>query len=371
MKDNREKAYQECLDILPNPCKSILLLSPRVGKTRIGIGYIKKHNLKKILWVTPTVKLRDEDIPGEFVTWKAKSYLSGATIVCYSSLSAVEGEFDVVILDEIQAITEANTLPFFNGKIKAKSILGLTGTMPKHFEKLQLIKKLGLNVEKEITIDDAVQENMVADYKVNVLEVPLDSTTKNVKGGTKAKPFMTTEAAAYAYHSKNVARMMFVNNPQRLQHAILNRLRFVYNSPTKLETAKKLIKYLNGRKLVFAGSIAHAEQLSPHTYHSKTTQDDLNLFLQEKIDLLACVNAGGTGFTYRNVDHFIIVQADSNKSGGFIQKLARSLLLQKDYVASIWVISLQGTQDEQWITNALSELNQDKIEYVNIKNLKL
>ena len=69
--------------------------------------------------------------------------------------------------------------------------------------------------------------------------------------------------------------------------------------------------------------------------------------------------------------HFIIVQADSNKSGGFIQKLARSLLLQKDYTASIWVITLQGSQDEVWVTNALAELDSSKIEYVNIKNLKL
>jgi len=43
MVDNREKAFNECLEILDNPCKSILLLSPRVGKSRIGIGYIKLH----------------------------------------------------------------------------------------------------------------------------------------------------------------------------------------------------------------------------------------------------------------------------------------------------------------------------------------
>lgn len=371
MIDNREKAYQECLDLLQNPCKSILLLSPRIGKSRISVGYIKKHKLKKILWVTPTVKLRDEDIPSEFIKWKAKSYLSGADIICYGSLAAQEGKYDIVILDEIQAITVANTVPFFNGKIKTKSILGLTGTMPKHEEKLTLVKKLGLKIEKEISIDDAVGKKMVADYKVNVLEVPLNSTDKNIKAGSKAKPFMTTEFANYSYLSKNIARMMFVTNKKLLQYAILNRLRFIYNSPTKLSTAKKLLSYLPGRKLVFAGSIAHAEELSKYTYHSKTTQDDLNLFLDEKVDLLACVNAGGTGFTYKNVDHFIIVQADSNKSGGFIQKLARSLLIQKNYVASIWVVSLQGTQDEQWVTNALESLDQSKIEYINIKNLKL
>jgi superfamily II DNA or RNA helicase len=371
MIDNRKELQDECLELLTNPCKSILLLSPRTGKTALAISYIKKHKLKKVLWVTPSVKLRDVDIPDEFVKWKAKTYLSGTTIICYSSLSTVTGDFDLVILDEIQALTPANVEPFFNKSITTKSILGLTGTMPKHEEKLQIIKRLGLSVIKEVTIDEAVEGNMVADYKVNVLEVPLNSLDKNIKAGTKAKPFMTTEYANYAYLSKNVAKMMYHSDKRMLKFAILNRLRFIYNSPTKLETAKKLINYLNCRKLVFTGSIEHAESITKQTYHSKTNQDYLNLFLDEKIDLLACVNAGGTGFTYKNVDHFIIVQADSNKSGNVIQKISRGLLLQPDYVASIWVICLTGTQDENWVKNALESLDQNKIEYINIKNLKL
>ena len=323
------------------------------------------------MWVTPSTKLRDEDIPQEFVQWKAKSFLSKTDIICYSSLSKQEGVYDKIIFDEIQFITENNVQNFFNGKLKTRTILGLTGTMPEHKEKLDLIKKFRLTVLKDISIDDAVNKNVVADYKVKVLEVPLNDVDKNIKGGTKDKPFFTTEKAAYEYHSKNIAKMMFVREKQRLQFAILNRLRFIYKSPTKLETAKHLIKYLKGRTLVFCGSIDHAEELSPYTYHSKTNRDDLNLFLEGKVDLLACVNAGGTGFTYRNVDYFIIVQADSNKSGGFIQKLARSLLMQKDYTAEIWIICLQQTQDEVWVTNALKQLDQNKIEYVNIKNLKI
>lgn len=371
MKDNREIVQKEILDSLKSPPHGIYLLSPRVGKTRLTINIIKKFKLKKILWITPSVKLRDVDIPEEFVKWKAKSYLKEFDVICYSSLAEQKGNYDIVILDEIQHLTENNCSPLLTGDIKYKTIIGLTGTMPKHDEKLLLIKQLKLGILREITIDEAVDGAMVADYKINVLEVPMNATDKNIKGGTKLKPFMTTEFANYSYLSKQVSRMMFVNDKNRLQFAILNRLRFIYRSPTKLETAKKLIEHLDGRKLIFTGSIDHAEEISKYTYHSKTNADDLNLFLDEKIDLLACVNAGGTGFTYRNVDHFIIVQADSNKSGGFIQKLARSLLIQANYIASIWVVSLQGTQDEVWVTNALKELNQSKIEYINIKNLKL
>jgi superfamily II DNA or RNA helicase len=371
MKDRREEIHKEIEDSLKAPPHGIYLLSPRIGKSRLAIQIIKKFNLKSVLWVTPSVELRDVDIPKEFVKWKAKRFVTKTTIICYDSLSVQIGQFDMVILDEIQKLTEANTEPLFNGKIKYKTILGLTGTMPKHDEKLALIRRLKLPILKEITIDEAVEGQMVADYKVNVLEVPLDTINKNIKAGTKAKPFFTTEFANYQYLSKNIARMMYQPDKRMLTFAILKRLRFIYTSPTKLQTAMNLIKHLKGRKLVFAGSIEHAEALSPHTYHSKTNRDDLDLFLQEKLDLLACVNAGGTGFTYTNVDHFVIVQADSNKSGNFIQKLARSLLLQKDYVASIWVICLTGTQDEIWVKSALEQLDQSKIEYINIKNLKI
>jgi len=371
MKDNRKKVQEEILKELKYPVHGILLLSPRIGKTKLGIEIIKHEKPNKVLWITPSTKLRDEDIPREFEEWKAKSYLSKTDIICYSSLSKQEGIYDKIIFDEIQFITENNVGNFFNGKLKTRTVLGLTGTMPEHKEKLDLIKKFRLFVLKDISIDNAVEQNVVSDYKIKILEVPMNDTLKNIKAGTKDKPFFTTEKAAYEYHSKNIAKMMFVKEKQRLQFAILNRLRFIYKSPTKLETAKHLIKYLKGRKLVFTGSIEHAEALSDHTYHSKTNRDHLNLFLDQKIDLLACVNAGGTGFTYKNVDYFIIVQADSNKSGGFIQKLARSLLLQKNYKAEIWIISLQQTQDEVWISNALKQLDQNKIEYVNIKNLKL
>lgn len=49
----------------------------------------------------------------------------------------------------------------------------------------------------------------------------------------------------------------------------------------------------------------------------------------------------------------------------------RSLLKQKDYTANIWILSLQGTQDEKWVENALKTFDSNKIEYINYKSLKL
>lgn len=367
--DNREEAYKECMEILKNITNGILLLSPRIGKSKIAIGYIKKHDFKKILWVTPDRKLRDNDIPLEFSKWKAKKYLKRTNIICYSSLKNITENYDLIILDEIQYITKNNIHNILHGIVNYKSIIGLTGTLPEHEEKLDIIKKLKMPILKKITIDEAVSKNMVADYKIKVVEIPLDSKSKNIVAGSKKKPFKTTEYSNYNYLCNNVRKASYSNNPNLIKWNILKRLRFIYESPSKFEVSKKLLNFLDGRKLIFMGSIESAEKISKHTFHSKTKSDSMNKFLNQEIDTLACVNSGGVGYTYEKVDHFIISQSDSNKSGNFIQKLTRSILIQKDYIGSIWVLCLMGTQDEIWVENALKTLDQSKIEYINVKNL--
>lgn len=96
----REKIIKQILSKAKYNDIGTYLIAPRVGKTRILIEIIKKFKYKKILWVTPNTKLRDEDIPNEFIKWKAKTYLSKTNIVCYSSLKKQSGEYDLIVLDK-------------------------------------------------------------------------------------------------------------------------------------------------------------------------------------------------------------------------------------------------------------------------------
>ena len=98
---SKNQIQKEIVDSLDTPCHGLLNLAPRVGKTKIGIDIIKKEKPKKILWVTPSAKLRDEDIPAEFKQWKALGYLKKTDIICYASLSGHVGKYDKIILDEV------------------------------------------------------------------------------------------------------------------------------------------------------------------------------------------------------------------------------------------------------------------------------
>jgi superfamily II DNA or RNA helicase len=366
----RTRIQDELIDSLPEESHGLLKLSPRSGKTRIAIKIIKNEKPESILWVTPNTKLRDEDIPQEFATWSAKRYLKKSTIICYGSLSAISGHYDKIILDEYQDITPANSEPFFNGQITYNSIIGLSGTHPKHQEKLDIYERLGLRTLADMSIDEAVDKGIVADYNITVVEVDLDDTEKVIEAGNAKKKWLQTEKQQYQYLDQ-AARVAMFQRRKDAQFKILSRMRAVYNSLSKEKAAKWLIDNLDGRKLVFSGSIKQAEKLSPHTYHSKTSNEDLQAFLKQEIDLLACVNAGGVGFTFRGVDVFIITQANSDKKGETTQKLTRSLLKQgEDYKADIYFLCLLGTQDAKWIEKALENFDKSKVTYKRFVNMQ-
>lgn len=358
---------KEIVDSLPIPCHGLLNLAPRVGKTKIAIDIIKKEKPKRILWVTPNTKLRDEDIPAEFIQWKALSYFKKTTIICWASLADHVGEYDMVIMDEYQDITPVNAWPLFSGTIKFKQIIGLSGTHPKHKEKNDIYNKLGLKILTGMSIDEAVERNLIAPYKITVVELRLNGKDKDIMAGGKTKQWLQTEEQRYSYLTRLINAKQYSGEIVP-KFFYLNRMRFIYNLKSKHEFAKKFVKKLEGRTLVFTGSIAQAEDMSEYTYHSKTDDKDLQEFMSKKIDELALVNSGGVGYTFRDVDNLVIVQVNSDGKGDATQKIARSLVLQEGYKANIYILCVVNTVDEDWKDKVLQSFSRENVEHVSYKN---
>lgn len=363
---DRTEIQDSIITKLPIPAHGILEISMRVGKGRITIEQIKREDCKSILWVTPSTTLRDKDVPEEFIKWGGEDYLKVTDIICYGSLHKHKGSYDKIILDELQHITEANSEPFFNGNITYNSILGLTGTMPKIQEKLDLISLLKLKTLHEITIEEAVDLDLVSDFKITMLETKLNATDKYIKGGTKAKPFMTTERATYSYLDKKCKYSFVTKNATLSKIFISKRMHFVYNLPSKVEATKKLLKsFKKGeRTIIFAGSIESSKLIHNFTFNSKTDDTYLKAFKAEEIDTLVLVKSGGTGHTFKNVHNIIITQVDSNKSGLVSQKFGRGLLKNDDgSIVNIYIIYCNDTVDEKWALRAIEDRDNDKIDF--------
>lgn len=367
---NKEKTalQKEIVASLPTNPHGRLLLAPRVGKTKLGIDIIKKNKPKTTLWVTPSAKLANEEIPKEFELWKATRFLPGLTTSTWMSLDNLTGHYTFIILDEEQFATENNMRNLLNGTLTADYIISMTGTATKHDAKKDIYKALNLGILYQMSINEAVDIGMLANYTIKVVEVTM-LTDKTIPAGNKDKPFLNSEAAQYDYLNKMANQAMFQKRKD-MGFRIRARMRAIYDSPAKQKVAEFLMNRLQGRKLIFCSSIEQANGISLFSHHSKTDNVNLERFQSGQIDEIAMVNTGGVGETYKAIDHLMMVQADSDKNGLTSQKLCRTLLAQKDYKATIWLICLLGTQDEKWIASTLESFDKSKIEYIRFVNLQ-
>ena len=118
-----------------NKCKGSLAMATGSGKSKVAllaIEYlVKTLGIKKpkILLAVPTESLRDQNWLDEFKKWKMTRYYKFLDRYCYVSLNKIEGNhYDLIILDELQNITESNSR-FFNQNISDR-VLGLSATPP-------------------------------------------------------------------------------------------------------------------------------------------------------------------------------------------------------------------------------------------------
>lgn len=334
-----------------------LLLAPRTGKTKLVIDLIKRDKPSSVLWVSPSLELVKNGIKQEFTKWNANSFLSSLYTSTYSSLSKVTGRYELIILDEEQHITQNNCKNLLNGSIVFRNICSLTGSPSKNQEKQDIYTRLNLKVLCNLNVNKAVDSGYLADYKIKVVFISMNKE-KNILIKYKAGSFYTSEYDRYKWVTK-----LIESNPPGVKWKILERMRMIKESPSKLDIAKNLLSKLTGRILGFCSNIKQCEQLYKYRYHSKTKTKDLEDFQAGKINRIGMVNAGGTGFTYKNIDHLIITQVDSNKNGSTTQKICRTLLRQSDYKAKVWILCLKGTQDEKWLESTLESFNKDKITY--------
>jgi len=334
-----------------------LQIATGVGKTKIVIDYIKKAEIKSVLWMVPTIKLRDKTIPAEFKKWDAedifKDYIQ---TICYKSINKLhDEEYDLIVMDEGHNITQISSMFFF--KNKWNRILFLSATFPRYGFKYRFMEKLKINLIRTITVDDAVEDNLISAYTIFVINTKLD--TQKVMSGYG---FPTSEQSTYDYYTKKIASYPF----QAPQQLYLQRMRAIYDSKNKVRAAKKVLSTMapSLRVIIFASTIKAAESLCEYTYHSKTDDHHYALFNEKKINRLAVVDAINEGDNLVDIDVVVIVQANSNDRK-YIQRQGRGLRWRSDHLATIYIIQAINTVDVDWVNKSLSSISADNIFHLN------
>jgi len=339
------------------------------------------------LVAVPTEQLRDVDWPAEVKKWYGDAgeemWIACVTAVCYISLHKYRGGYyNLVILDEGHHITILSS-QFFRANV-VMAVMCLTATQPDprvEPEKYLLLKEIA-PVVFTYPLEQGVDEGVVSEFEINVVLSVLDDKKKIIPAGSKAKPFLQTEYAAYAYQNKRIMSMRIAvgggganaaKNAKALKFMELARYRFMCNLPSKLRLAQTIIKKEHvenpehPRTLIFAGSIEQAGILGgEHVYHSKSGKTALKQFLDLEIDELVCVKALDEGVNIPMLDQGIIVQVDSNPRS-LIQRVGRIVRYRPDHKARIFILCVQNTVDETWLKSALAGFDEKRVKYLTAK----
>ena len=354
----RDKRQKEFADVwLKHGMYGILLLAPRFGKIRTSIHALEKVKPESILIAYPDNKIKE--------SWQADFEELGFddSIVTYTTHLSLkkyaEQSFDVVIIDEIHLLSEAQIevckdLFDVNGQI-----LGLTGTLSSWTERT-LEEELDLHVIATYPIEKAIEEGVIVDYEIRVIRVPLDTRTLQeykTKNKTEKKQFddLTWVINKMDREGSNA---MFLR---------LARMRIIQSSLAKSNATKRLLAAHNDeRVLVFCGTTAVADNLGIPSYHNKSKEKQVfEDFAEGKGNHLAVVKIGNTGVTYKPLNKVIINYFDSNAEN-LAQKIMRCTAFEYDNEskkAQIYIISTNEPVEQKWLNKALDLFDKDKIFY--------
>jgi len=340
-----------------------------VGKTKIAIDYLISLNKKlssiKALWVVPSTKLRDIDVPAEFNKWHKSELLKSVKVICYDSIPKITEEFyDIVILDELHKITELRSDFFFKNNNRIDKVLGLTATTPKEFVKIEIIEKLQMPLIFSINIEEAQKNKLISDYEITVVYVPIGDLPVEVT--TKKNKYTTTEKKRYLGLSKVIA-MYYDKDEKPPKNVLLGRMRFIYNLKSKAYATKALLNSIDSklRTLVFTKSIDICNFIvgEKYAHHSKVKSGAYNNFITGESNLLGVVDSINEGVNLPELDCIIINQLNS-QARELIQRMGRGLRYRENHVAKIYIIVAKGTQDESWSIDAINNIPTEKIKYV-------
>ena len=366
MKKTKSEIQSEALNKILPLQKAGVEISMGVGKTLLGLMHMeatrKELYTANFLVVAPKVSIFD--------SWKADArkhgfehLLENISFTTYLSLNKESYDYDVIYLDECHSLKNSHDYYLTMATQQGIHILGLTGTYPKFNkgEKGEMCNKYCPKVY-EYKTDEAVEDNILNDYRIYVHMIPLDSSN-TMPVSMKGKNWMTSELKTYEYWTKRIQR---TDTPAQLQILRVMRMKAMMSFKSKEDKVIELLKRRKTKTLLFDNTQEQSERLSPHSYHSKNpkSSENLKLFKNDEIDLLSAVEQLSEGVNIPNLKSGIIMHAYSNNRKTS-QKLGRLLRLNPDDTAGVHILCYKDTVDEEWVKNALSHLNQDKIVWLN------
>jgi superfamily II DNA or RNA helicase len=364
----KDNIQTECLNVLFKHKKAGAAVTMGVGKTRIGLRHMRnmyEFGFRNFLVAAPK-KAIYKSWKDEAVLLKWEFLLEHITFTTYRSLHKLTSDYDAIYLDECHSLlpTHVSFLQTQTGRI-----VGFTGTPPKTkgSEKYNIVNNF-CPIVYNYFVDEAVNENILNDYKIIVHGVKLNhENTIKVEfknGGSK----MTSEEENYRYWTEKILTAEGSYNRLEQKRLAIGRMSAMKKYTSKELYMQNLIKDFDEKVILFCNTKEQADRISDYSYHSSNPESEKNLEMFKKglIPYLTCVNQLNEGVNIPNLRYGVIMHAYGNERQAS-QRIGRLLRLNPDEKAYIHILMYKDTIDEKWVNNALSDFDSSKIEFYNVE----
>jgi len=359
-----------------------------VGKTRIGVLAAQRLyetvDINSILIIVPTQNLRENEWPNEFRKWGCEHLLEYVQVECIQTAYNYDNTYDLVIVDEIHTTLSEQYGKFYE-RNNYKYILGLTATIPEKKDKQELLDEL-CPVVYYISLDQAVNDKLVAPYQIFNLGVPLPKGKKwlyNKFSADMTSASKTLYAKIKVPNSKYKGKTPFdlanehandKDSPlydlaKKFWSGMTMRKMVAYNNANKIQTIIDIVKHFPKFKfIIFSKSIKFVEELTDElmkqdiealAYHSgqkkKRREEVLKVFEKISAGVLVTAEALNAGYDLPDIDAGICASGVSTYLTN-IQQLGRILRLRDNKQALYINLYSEDTQEQTWVTNKTQDL---------------
>ena len=391
---DREQAQEEIMNIRSN---SILCELPTsFGKSKIGIDLALRDNPSSILVVIPRLVLIN-NWKEEFIKWGLESWLERVYFSTYVGLNKhVEEEWDVVIFDEVQHMSERCREFVSTMEIHHSIMLSATVTRDMKWELSQLFPDFQCYTVK---MKEAIDNEILPDPMVYLLPLTLDSrynSEKIVKHSSGKTSVTCSYKDRWNYlRNKNIKltiectqlqksveldneinfwkdKYMRTRNEMfknKWLHLAGQRLKWLSNLKNPI-VSSLLALFRNERVLTFCNSIDQTIELGRNCINSKNKDavKVLESFNKGEIRHITACNMLNEGMNLSNCR--IGIYANLNSSEIIIKQRLGRILRHKNPV--IVIPFYKGTREEELVAKMLEDYNPQLVHTVeNITDIKI
>lgn len=283
---------------------------------------------------------------------------------CYQTVYKWKNrKFGLVISDEIHDSLSIKYVNFYKNN-QYDAILGLSATINRSTKyalpsgrvitKGDLLDKVA-PVCFKYSVNEGQKEGTSRKLDIYIIQNELNSVNKNVKSGSRNKPFYQTELQAYNYWDKEHRKAWFIED-QKLKELKISitakkRSDLLFNLNSKIEIVKKLLIHLKNKTIIFGNSIPALSKVTKNVVSSKNS-DDKNNKIRDDFDK-GLINTIGSfkklkqGANLLGLDNCIIMSYYGSDKD-FIQRTGR--LRDNGEIGKVFIILTKDTQEEVWFS---------------------